>query len=65
MVMVCNSNDKILPNIDWEFRSRSDGLDCFKIYIYYIECKNKIVQKNLSLIRFVFQNYFIAIPERN
>jgi len=34
MVVVCNSNDEIPPNIDWEFRLRSRGLDCFKIYIH-------------------------------
>jgi hypothetical protein len=34
MVVVCNSNDDIPPNINWEFRSRSGGLDCFRIYIH-------------------------------
>jgi hypothetical protein len=34
MVTIYTSNDEILPHIDWEFRSRSGGLDCLKIYIY-------------------------------
>jgi hypothetical protein len=28
------ANDEITPNIDWEFQSRSGGLDCLKIYIH-------------------------------
>jgi hypothetical protein len=34
MVVVYNSNDEILPNTDWEFRSRNGGSDCFRIYIH-------------------------------
>jgi hypothetical protein len=34
MAGVCNSNDEILPNTDREFRSKSGGLDCFRIYIH-------------------------------
>jgi hypothetical protein len=34
MVVVCNSNDEILPTIDWEFQSRNGGLYCFRIYIH-------------------------------
>jgi hypothetical protein len=38
MVIFCNSNDDITPNIDWEFWSISGGLDFFKSYIDYIKC---------------------------
>ncbi len=34
MVIVCNSNDEITPNIDWEFRLKNGGLNCFRIYIH-------------------------------
>jgi hypothetical protein len=50
MVIVCNSNDEITPNSNWEFRSRNGGLDCFKIYTHYIKCKKKIVHFLKSLI---------------
>jgi hypothetical protein len=33
MVIVYNLNDEITPNINWEFRSKNGGLDCFRIYI--------------------------------
>jgi hypothetical protein len=29
MVIIYNSNDEILPSIDWEFRLKNGGLDCF------------------------------------
>ncbi len=32
IVTVCNSNDEIIPNTYWEFQSKNDGLDSFKIY---------------------------------
>jgi hypothetical protein len=34
MVVVYNSNDEISPDINWEFRSKSGGLNCFRIYIH-------------------------------
>jgi hypothetical protein len=34
MVIVCNSNDEITLNINWEFWSKNGGLNCFKIYIH-------------------------------
>jgi hypothetical protein len=34
MVVVCNSNDDIPPNINWKFQWRGGGLDSFKIYIH-------------------------------
>jgi hypothetical protein len=34
MVIVCNSNGDITLNIDWEFRSKNGGLDCFRIYVH-------------------------------
>jgi hypothetical protein len=34
MVVVCNSNDEVPSNIDWEFWSKSGGLNCFRIYIH-------------------------------
>jgi hypothetical protein len=48
MVIICNSNDEILPRRDWEFQLRSGGLNCFKIYIYYIECKKKDCTKKIK-----------------
>jgi hypothetical protein len=30
MVTICNSNDEITPNTDWEFQSKNGGLDYFK-----------------------------------
>jgi hypothetical protein len=41
MVIVYNLNDEIPPNTNWKFWLKSGGLDCFKIYIYKIECKKK------------------------
>jgi hypothetical protein len=41
MVTVWNSNHEIIPNIDWEFRSRNGGLNCFRIYTHYIKCRKK------------------------
>jgi len=32
IVTICNSNDEITPNTYWEFQSKNDGLNCFKIY---------------------------------
>ncbi len=34
MVTVCNSNDGITPNTNWEFQLKNGGLDCFRIYIH-------------------------------
>jgi hypothetical protein len=34
MVTICNSNDEITPNINWEFRLKIGVLDCFRIYIH-------------------------------
>jgi hypothetical protein len=34
MMTICNSNDEIISNTDWEFRSKNGELDCFKIYIH-------------------------------
>jgi len=42
MVTVCNSNDEITPNTNWEFWSRNGGLNCFKIYTHYNKCKKKL-----------------------
>jgi hypothetical protein len=39
MVTICNSNDKITPNTNWEFRSKNGGLNCFRIYVQYIKCR--------------------------
>jgi hypothetical protein len=33
-MVVCNSNDEIIFDTNWEFQSKSGGLDCFKIYIH-------------------------------
>jgi hypothetical protein len=51
MVVVCNSNDAILFNTNWEVWLKSGGLDYFRIYIHLIKCKKKKknVQKDLSL----------------
>jgi hypothetical protein len=38
MVIFRNSNDEITPNTYWEFRLKSGGLNCFKIYIHLIKC---------------------------
>jgi hypothetical protein len=45
MVLVYNWNDETLPNTNWEFQSRFDGLNWFKIYIHLIKCKTKIFTK--------------------
>jgi hypothetical protein len=43
MVTVCNSNAKIIPNIDYEFQSKNGGLDCFIItYIRLNANKRKL-----------------------
>jgi hypothetical protein len=34
MVVVCNSNDEIPSNTDWEFLPKNGGLDYFRIYIH-------------------------------
>ncbi len=34
MVTFYNSNEKITPNTNWEFRSRNGGLIFFRIYIH-------------------------------
>jgi len=34
MVIVCNSNDEVIPNTNWDFRLKNGGLDCFRIYIH-------------------------------
>ncbi len=34
MVIICNSNDGITPNTNWEFQLKNGGLDCFRIYIH-------------------------------
>ncbi len=34
MVIVCNSSNEIIFNINWKFRLKNGGLDCFKIYIH-------------------------------
>jgi hypothetical protein len=31
----------IVCNIDWGFRLKNDGLDCFRIYLHYIKCTLK------------------------
>ncbi len=33
-VTICNSNDEIIPNTDWEFQSKNGGLDFFRIYLH-------------------------------
>jgi hypothetical protein len=50
MVVVCNSNNEIPSNIDWEFWLRNVGLDCFKIYIHWSNVEKKIIKKDLNLI---------------
>jgi hypothetical protein len=34
VVTICNSNDEIILNTNWEFQSKNGGLDCFRIYIH-------------------------------
>jgi hypothetical protein len=34
MVIICNSCDEIILNVDWEFQSRNGGLDCFILYLH-------------------------------
>jgi hypothetical protein len=48
MVVVCNSSDETPPNTNWEFQSKSGGLNCFKIYIHLIKCKTKNYTKRFK-----------------
>ncbi len=75
MEVVCNSNDEILSNTYWEFWSKN-GLDCFKIYVHWSNAKKNCTKRfkfNYTctfhhLMEFTgvfFQNFFIAILERN
>jgi hypothetical protein len=34
MMTICNSNGEIIVNIDWEFQSKNDKLDFFRIYVH-------------------------------
>jgi hypothetical protein len=34
MMIVCNSNDEIILNINWKFRLKNGGLDYFRIHIH-------------------------------
>jgi len=42
MVIICNSNDEIISNTDWEFQPKDGGLDCFKIYTHCTKSKKKL-----------------------
>jgi hypothetical protein len=53
MVAICNWNDEITCNTNWEFWSRNGGLDCFRITYIRLNADYKIVQVFKSLIIFV------------
>jgi hypothetical protein len=76
MMVICNSNDEIPSNTNWEFWSKNVGSNCFRIYIHWSNAEKKIVQKYLNLIiltpsmiwwkvwDFFFQIFFNAIFEK-
>jgi hypothetical protein len=52
MVIFRNSNDEIIPNINWEFRLKSGGLNCVRIYIHLIILAPSIIWWNVKDIFF-------------
>ncbi len=47
-------------NIDWKFWLKNDGLDCFRIYIHYIKCKEKKLYK-IYFVKFFLLQYLKSV----